>query len=244
MRSIVAPHTSRKWWYRWIRTMNWFAFRYYWFVWLFFIASTAILLYFILTHKDKASCDTTRIEKSIEIINKQLDSCCSCANQNFSQINENQDSLQRIQDSIPKAPTENCGVHFSGLIMGGNAVNMNISKIYEEDDFSEYVGSGFYSKNTNAFPKAVNSTFDGIAIDQGTHLIIYSKPNFRGAVLLDVVGPKIINNVKWINDDRYNHCNTDNYPAPLQQKYPQRVRTWSNSDMHNWSFGSCKIYCE
>lgn len=78
MRSIVAPHTARKWWYRWIRTMNWFAFRYYWFVWLFFIASTAILLYFILTHKDKTSCDTTRIEKSIEIINKQLDSCCSC----------------------------------------------------------------------------------------------------------------------------------------------------------------------
>jgi len=79
MRSIVALHTARKWWYRWIRTMNWFAFRYYWFVWLLFIASTAILLYFILTHKDKVNCDKTRIEKSIEIINMQLDSCCSCS---------------------------------------------------------------------------------------------------------------------------------------------------------------------
>jgi hypothetical protein len=71
--------------------MNWFAFRYYWFVWLFFLTSTAILLYFILTHKDKVSCDSTRIEKSIEIINKQLDSCCSCRsaervnNENYSE---------------------------------------------------------------------------------------------------------------------------------------------------------------
>ena len=95
MRSIVAPYTSRKWWYRWIRSMNWFAFRYYWFVWLFFLASTAILLYYILKHKDKATCDTTRIEKSIEIINKQLDSCCSCGTGNqINYENENGENYQ------------------------------------------------------------------------------------------------------------------------------------------------------
>jgi hypothetical protein len=223
--------------------MNWFAFRYYWFVWLFFITNTAILLYFILTLRNKTNCDVTRIEKSIEIINKQLDSCCSC-NLSQAEQNVNRDSLDRVQDSIPKAPTENCAVHFTGLMMGGSPVSNNISKVYVEDNSSEYVGSGFYPNNLVAFPKAVNTTFDGIAIAGGAHLIIYSKPNFQGSVLLNVVGPKIINNVKWKDDPRYDHCMTDVFPGDLESKFPRRVRVWSNSDMHSWSFGSCKIYCE
>lgn len=243
MRSIVAQHTARKWWYRWIRSFNWFAFRYYWFVWLLFISLSALLLYLILTHNDEHGCNTQRIEKSIEIINKQLDSCCSC-NRAFSDRNENRDSLELLNDSIPQAPTENCAVHFTGLIMGGAPVNNNISKVYVEDNSSEYVGSGFYPNNSAAFPKAVNTTFDGIAIASGAHLIIYSKPNFQGSVLLDVVGPKIINNMRWKDDERYNHCMTDVFPGDLESKFPRRVRIWSNSDMHNWSYGSCKIFCE
>ena len=143
----------------------------------------------------------------------------------------------------PQAPQENCRVFFSGLIVGGQAVQSNISEVYVLDGSSEFVGAGEYPDNTKAFPNSVSTTFDGIAIDAKTRLIIYSKPNFQGQVLLDIDGPVIINNIKWKNDSRYNHCNTDIFPANLQNTYPQSVRRWSNSNMHDWSFGSCKIMC-
>ena len=143
----------------------------------------------------------------------------------------------------PQAPQENCRVFFSGLIVGGQAVQSNISEVYVLDGSSEFVGAGEYPDNIKAFPNSVSTTFDGIAIDAKTRLIIYSKPNFQGQVLLDIDGPVIINNIKWKNDSRYNHCNTDIFPANLQNTYPQSVRRWSNSNMHDWSFGSCKIMC-
>ena len=49
------------------------------------------------------------------------------------------------------------------------------SEVYVEDRFSEYVGPGLYTDNTLAFPKAIATTFDGIAIDKGTKVTIYSK---------------------------------------------------------------------
>ncbi len=148
-----------------------------------------------------------------------------------------------VKDTKPKKPKANCRVHFSGGLMGGKFDDVGISKIYVEDRLSEYVGSGHYPSNESAFPKAVRTTFDGIAIDKGTRLIIYSKPNFKGTILLDVTGPAIINNVKWKDDDSYKYCNTETYPSDLQANYPQSVRKWSSSNMETWSTGSCKIEC-
>jgi hypothetical protein len=245
MRRQFSNHSRQKWWVKWIRTMNWFSFRYYWFVWLLFLSSCFGLLFWLQNDSSRINCDTRNAEQTVSRINEQMNYCCGCNNQtDKDSISHVSDSLKLKEDSIPKPPSENCGVHFTGLVMGGYFVDNNISKIYKTDAYSEYVGSGFYPKNTVAFPKSVKNTFDGIAIDKGTHLIIYSKPNFKGRILLDAVGPKIINNVIWKNDSRYDHCNTDKYPEELQKKYPQKVRTWSNSNMHKWSFGSCKIFCE
>jgi len=127
--------------------------------------------------------------------------------------------------------------------MSGHSDGIGITKIYVVDPLSEYVGEGDYPDNTRAFPKAVSTTFDGIAIDSGTRLIIYSGKNFTGRVLLDVVGPKIINNSLWRNDPRYSSCHTEVFPPDLQNTYPLSVREWSNGNMHEWSFGSCKIIC-
>ena len=127
--------------------------------------------------------------------------------------------------------------------MGGEQEYRWISEIYVEDEFSEYVGAGYYPANKRAFPKSVNSTFDGIAVDKGTRLIIYEKPNYQGKTLLDVKGPIIINNMKWQNDSKVSHCNYDTYSPQLQNTYPPNVRFWSESDMHQWSYGSCKIMC-
>jgi hypothetical protein len=227
--------------------MNYLAFRYWWFIWLLFLM--LLLLYFFFSCNTKTS--TKKYEncagratyyKNLKEIDSLMLNCCECSLDTISNREEIiSDSLEI--DSIPQPPKQNCRVHFSGLIMGGKYVHENISEIYREDYASEYVGAGFYANNTSAFPKSVRTTFDGIAIDKGTQLIIYSKPNFRGSVLLDIKGPAIINNVKWKNDSRYNPCNTENYTRNLQSNFPQSVRYWSKSDMHAWSYGSCKIIC-
>lgn len=204
---------KRPWWYNSLRGMSYYAFRY----WALFL-----IAFFLLLAVWAWFC-------YLPYLNREKQ-CCDC-------------QLQYIHDSIPRAPQENCRVHFSGLLMGGHYDEVGISEIYKEDFASEYVGAGYYPNNAQAFPKAVNATFDGIAIDRGTRLILYSQPDFQGNVLLDVKGPAIINNVIWIDDPRYNHCNSDNYSRNLQSNYPQNVRRWSSSNMQEWSKGSCKIMC-
>lgn len=143
----------------------------------------------------------------------------------------------------PQKPKEGCRAFFTGLVVGGEFKDGHISKVYQEDAFSEYVGAGEYPDNEKAFPKSVETTFDGIAIDSGTRVIIYKEKNFKGKILLDKTGPAIINNVIWKNDPRYSHCNTEDYKDDLQKNFPQSVRVWSETDMQTWSFGSLKVIC-
>lgn len=78
MRGKVARHTARKWWYRWIRSINWFSFRYYWFVWLLFLGGLGLLLYCLLKPIEPKNCNTGIIDQSIINIHRDLDSCCAC----------------------------------------------------------------------------------------------------------------------------------------------------------------------
>jgi hypothetical protein len=196
-----ALYTNRRegWWFHTIRSLNLFAYRYWWLVLFLFL--TLLLLWF--------------------------EFCFFCK-----------------KERIPYVPTENCRVHFSGIFMCGKNEGNNGTKIYELDNFSEFVGFGEYPSNEVAFPKAVRSSFDGIAIDKGTRLIIYEKGNFQGRIVLDVTGPALIYNVLWENDSRYNFMIDEVFPEPLQSNYPRSVRTYSSEDMHPWSLGSCKIICE
>ncbi len=146
-------------------------------------------------------------------------------------------------DKVPK-PTENCGVHFSGLVLSDMPSQDGIGVIFGNDPMGEYVGSGFYPDNSKTFPKAVQHTFDAIAVDKGTRLIIYRKPNFEGDVLLDVVGPALITNVLWKNDIRYNQVENKQFNSKLQALFPPSRRQWSSENMHDWSYGSCKIICQ
>eukprot|EP01083_Nonionella_stella_P303915 1053878_1 len=133
-------------------------------------------------------------------------------------------------------PKESCRAYFTGGVVGQESV------AYKIDAYSEYVGQGEYPKNREAFPKAVANTFDGIAIDRNTRVVIYEKENFEGEILLDARGPKIVNNGTWKNDSRYDHCNTDIFPDPeLQKNFPIDVRIWTDTNMHQWSYGSVKI---
>jgi len=147
------------------------------------------------------------------------------------------------KDDAPYIPKKGCQAFFTGLVVGGEFEDSNISEIYKVDNYSEFVGYGEYADNEIAFPKAVASTFDGIAIDSGTRVIIYEEKDFKGKILLDKTGPAVINNMIWKNDSRYTHCNTDTYKEPLQSNFPQSVRIWSETDMQAWSYGSLKVIC-
>ena len=173
-------------------------------------------------------------------------------------------TAEPVPDEPFPPPVENCRVHFSGILMSDRIVHdpspgytspddpdddlLYYSKIYVEDEYSEFVGSGEYPNNELAFPKAVASTFDGIAIDAGTRLIIYEGKNFTGNILLNVIGPKLIYNGKWEFLDQF-YANAyklekeRTFTEPLQTNYPQSVRIWSNSNMHLWNTGSSKITC-
>lgn len=147
------------------------------------------------------------------------------------------------EDDVPK-PTENCGVHFSGAVLSDVESPVGIKIIFGNDPIGEYVGRGYYPDNTKTFPKAVEHTFDAIAVDKGTRLIMYREPNFKGDVLLDVVGPVLITNVLWRNDIRYNMVADKTFSEKLQSLFPPSHRQWSSENMHDWSYGSCKIMCQ
>eukprot|EP01084_Bolivina_argentea_P167747 291061_1 len=149
--------------------------------------------------------------------------------------------LPRFYITLKKVKKD-CFAYFTGLVVSDEYLESNISAAYIVDPYSECVGEGSYAKNSKAFPNAVKTTFDGIAIDEGTRVIIWEKENFQGRIWLDKTGPAIINNVNWKSDQRYNGTMTKTFKdADLQKLYPQNKRFWSVSNMHDWSKGSLKV---
>lgn len=146
-------------------------------------------------------------------------------------------------------PRENCRIFVSDVFVadfyGFITDRFGFSEIYKADDYSEYVGEGEYPMNELAFPKVANPphTFDGIAIDKGTRVIIFEKPNFRGDTLLDQIGPAIINNGVFRDRPEVQDWQTKIFKEPLQTNYPPSVRFYSETNMQEWSKGSIKVMC-
>jgi hypothetical protein len=218
--------------------MTWFSFRYWWVVLgLFFLT---LFVFFCWCNCWKKS-DCVWNARSISV-----DGCCECNAtplQDTANITFRDTITPRKNDSVPRAPKANCRVHFAGTLISDEFVDGHVSKIYSTDNYSEYVGGGFYPKCKTAFPKADYHTFDGIAVDKGTRLIIYSEPDFKGEVLIDIVGPAIMNNEIFKNDPVLGDFIHKKFSEPLESNYPQRCRKWSPSNMRTWSNGSCKIIC-
>ncbi|MBN2891938.1 MAG: hypothetical protein JXL97_08735 [Bacteroidales bacterium] len=149
-----------------------------------------------------------------------------------------------LQPRDVSPPVKECRAHFSGTLLSDVYIEQHISLIYSPDKYGEYVGEGEYPSNNIAFPNAVDRTFDAIAVDKGTRVILYSKPNFEGVVLLDVTGPALINNVKWQNDSRIGNFKTATFKEPYESLFPKSCRQWSSEDMNKWSNGSCKVICD
>ncbi|ETO04368.1 hypothetical protein RFI_33030 [Reticulomyxa filosa] len=136
----------------------------------------------------------------------------------------------------------NCGAHFTGLLFARTFKSGYHSVPYVIDAYSEYVGQGEYPKNSQAFPKAVASSFDGIAIDPNTRVIIYELPNFQGKILLDVKGPKIIQNCNHKNSPHFSFTVTETWDDERQKTFPPSVREWSSSRIEPNLFQQHKNY--
>lgn len=169
-------------------------------------------------------------------------------NKKISEISDNQakrDILLNFNPPMPQnKPTLHCGVHFSGTLLSDVAVEGHISKIYQPDKYGEYVADGKYPSNQKAFPNAVRFTFDAIAVNKGTHLIIYSLPNFKGQILLDVKGPALINNVKWKDEERIKNFTKKTFSEDFENLFPKSCRQWSINNMNQWDYGSSEITCD
>ncbi len=149
----------------------------------------------------------------------------------------------KTQEIKEKPPCEGCRAFITDLVVGDQYVENHISEIYKIDAYSDYVGEGKYNNCKTAFPNAAEGTFDGLAVDKGTRIIIYSKPNFEGKKLLDIVGPAIINNNTWKKDKRYNIYMKKKFVEPYQTMFPPKVRKWSKTNMHSWTTGSIIVIC-
>jgi len=236
---IVKTNRKESFWFHAIRAINYFCYRFWWLILSLLLISLLVFLLVLRKVKNNPVVIARNPIAMLDSLSLNLDKCCI----NIPPLPKDSNQIAYLPiPTSPQPPQENCRVFFSGLTVWAAAVGPN-SEIYKIDHASEYVGAGEYPDNTKAFPKAVQMSFDGIAIDAKTRLIIYSKKNFTGIILLDTVGPIIINNVLFKNDPAYRHCNYEEFPAPYTETYSPAHRIWSKSDMTDWSYGSCKIMC-
>ncbi len=151
--------------------------------------------------------------------------------------------LHKIVD--PEPPKKNCGVHFSDWYLSDEYGNPapDFVVVFQPDPYGEYVGEGDYPDNTKAFPKASSGTFDAIAVDEGTRLILYRNKNFTGDIILDVTGPALIENVIVKGIPQYDAVMTKRFTPALQEILPPSCRQWSSENMNSWKSGSCRIIC-
>lgn len=137
-------------------------------------------------------------------------------------------------------PTAGARAHFSGLLLADVHIPNWTTKLLEHDDAGEYVGVGEYTSNMCAFPNAIKHTFDAVAVDAGTRVIIYRKPHFEGEVLWDVVGPAVICNSLYKGRSKYGDLYRK-WKEPLNTIFPPEVREWSCTNMQLWDSGSMRI---
>ena len=148
---------------------------------------------------------------------------------------------QVIPPSIPQAPSADARAYFSDQLIGPRWA-IPYDETGSWSSCSDYVGAGSYPNNREAFPNASRGTFDAIAIDSNTRVILWEKPNFEGKVLLDMTGPALINNIKWQSYPSYQNITTGTFQDPeIQKNYPSSVRVWSETNMELWTTGSVKI---
>jgi hypothetical protein len=134
-------------------------------------------------------------------------------------------------------------VHFTGALMSdvSSTGDWTTEAFNRNDPYSDFLKPGKYDDLSKNMLKAKDFSLDGIAVPANTRLIVYKEPGCRGEVLLDVTGPAIVNNVYRISDKRFKTLSSKQFHEVLQSYFPQETRSWSKTNMHNWTNGSMEI---
>ena len=89
----IKTEINRSWWYRLLRSISMFCYRFWWAIWLFFILFLILWLIFCCCSKPYACDLDKKIENQIAEINRNIDSCCACNTKSISDIDRIRDSL-------------------------------------------------------------------------------------------------------------------------------------------------------
>ena len=93
MSQFQKTEVNRSWWYRLLRSISMFCFRFWWAIWLFFILYLVLWLIFCCCPKPYACDLDNKIGDQIAEINRSIDSCCACTEKSISDIDRLRDSL-------------------------------------------------------------------------------------------------------------------------------------------------------
>jgi hypothetical protein len=137
-------------------------------------------------------------------------------------------------------------VHFTGALMSdvSSDFDWTTEAFNTLDVHSDFLKPGKYNDLRESLKTATGYSLDGIAIPENMRLIVYSKPDCTGRVLLDVTGPAIVNNGYRYQSRQFKHLNEKQFHDKLQASFPQSVRSWSSTNMHGWTKGSLEIRME
>lgn len=132
-------------------------------------------------------------------------------------------------------------VHFSSVLISDSSITDVSSQAFSTDSYSNFLPKGQYPVLTGFSWGAANQTPNGIAVPANVHFVIYSEPHFKGKILVDVVGPAIINSSSKKSNNASFIAHSKTFGLPLQTIFPQTVRVWSTGDMKDWWKGSMEI---
>ena len=76
--SNIRKEVYRPWWYRFLRAVSGFVYRFWWLVWLIFIAYIICWILFCFNKNCDNCYNQKQLENRIIEVQKQLDNCCDC----------------------------------------------------------------------------------------------------------------------------------------------------------------------
>jgi len=158
-------------------------------------------------------------------------------------------ALELRDDEYPRAKIEQAKareelwhtVHFSSLLISDSSITDLSSEVFPTDSYSNFIPLGQYPVLNGFSWGSNNQTPNGIAIPANMRFVVYSESHFKGKVLIDVVGPAIINNGSRKVQAESVTVHTKQFDEPLQTIFPQTLRIWSTGDMKEWYKGSMEI---
>jgi len=153
------------------------------------------------------------------------------------------------EEEYPRAKIERAKVHqehwktvqFSSQLISDTLIDSLSSRAYMPDAYSDFLPEGKYRVIQEYLLAIGAQRLNSIAVPGNVRLIVYSDPDYKGQVLLDITGPAIIHNNSKMNAPASLETYRKQFVLPLQRIFPQQVRSWSSSDMTKWVKGSMEI---